>query len=143
MTDVTVYRIATIMDMLCNRYRIPAKHIMSDCGPCGARIVVIRHGCGSACLSESPDQIVPRMAYNCIYVTRLTIKITSRVATIGYIRVRGTSCMQVCRIVAIPRHLHAAIRPIRRSHRFPPLLRDFLTSRAPNAANVCSRSIPT
>jgi hypothetical protein len=80
MTDVTVYRIATIIDMLCNRYRIPAKHIMSDCGPCGARIVVIRHGCGSACLSESPDQIVPRMAYNCTDVTRLTIKITSRVA---------------------------------------------------------------
>jgi hypothetical protein len=68
MTHFTLYRIAATMDMLCNRYRIPAKHIRSECGHCGLSIVVIRHGCRSARLSSaSLDQkIVSRMAHNCI-----------------------------------------------------------------------------
>ena len=52
---------------------------------------------------------------------------TSQYATIDYLTFRDTSCMQVCHMVAIPRHLHAAIRRIRRSPSFPHVLPDFLT----------------
>jgi hypothetical protein len=89
MTDITVYRIATTMDMLCNRYRIPAKHVMIECGPCRPSMVVIRHDCGSACLSVSPDQIVPIMTYNCIWATGLAIQNTSRAAIMDIDRVES------------------------------------------------------